>query len=176
MIIRAVQTWIDTIVVGLNLCPFAKREILANSVRFSVSEAATEGPLLTELQFELERLNSDDSIETILLIHPDVLNDFHEYNQFLEDADGLLVDLGLEGVYQIASFHPDYQFSGTEPDDAENYTNRSPYPILHLIREASLEQAVANHPDSDGIPTRNIALANQLGGAKMKALWEACFV
>ena len=128
---------------GLNLCPFAKRELLANRVRFSVTQVATEEQLLAELQGELERLNSDDSIETTLLIHPEVLQDFYCYNQFLDYVDGLLREMALEGVYQVASFHPDYQFGGTEPDDAENYTNRSPYPILQLIREASLEKAVA---------------------------------
>ncbi|MEH6468724.1 MAG: DUF1415 domain-containing protein [Porticoccus sp.] len=174
IIIKAVKTWVETLVVGLNLCPFAKRELLANRVRFSVTEAATEEQLLAELQVELELLNGDDSIETTLLIHPEVLQDFYDYNQFLDYVDGLLLEMGLEGVYQVASFHPDYQFGGTEPDDAENYTNRSPYPILHLIREASLEQAVANHPDSDGIPERNIALANSLGRDKMQALLKAC--
>lgn len=175
IIIKAVKTWVETIVVGLNLCPFAKRELLANRVRFSVSEAGNEEQLLAELQVELELLNSDDSIETILLIHPQVLQDFYDYNQFLDYVDGLLLEMGLEGVYQVASFHPDYQFGGTEPDDAENYTNRSPYPILHVIREASLEQAVANHPDSDEIPQRNIALANSLGKDKMRDLLAACY-
>lgn len=176
IVIKAVKTWVETLVVGLNLCPFAKRELSANRVRFSVTKAATEEQLLAELQVELELLNSDDSIETILLIHPDVLQDFYNYNQFLDYVDGLLLEMGLEGVYQVASFHPDYQFGGTEPDDAENYTNRSPYPILHLIREASLAQAVANYPDSDQIPERNIALVNSLGRDKMRALLKACFI
>ena len=141
-----------------------------------MTQAATEEQLLVELQGELELLNSDDSIETTLLIHPEALQDFYSYNQFLDYVDGLVREMALEGVYQVASFHPDYQFGGTEPDDAENYTNRSPYPILHLIREASLEQAVANYPDSDEIPERNIALANSLGKDKMQALLTACSV
>lgn len=173
-IIRAVKSWVETLVVGLNLCPFAKRELSANRVRFSVTDSATEEQLLAELHVELELLNSDDSIETTLLIHPDVLQDFYDYNQFLDYVDGLLQQMGLEGVYQVASFHPDYQFGGTEADDAENYTNRSPYPILQLIREASLAQAVANYADSDEIPERNIALANSLGRDKMQALLDAC--
>ena len=173
-IIRAVKSWVETLVVGLNLCPFARRELSANRVRFSVTDSATEEQLLAELHVELELLNSDDSIETTLLIHPDVLQDFYDYNQFLDYVDGLLQQMGLEGVYQVASFHPDYQFGGTEADDAENYTNRSPYPILQLIREASLAQAVANYADSDEIPERNIALANSLGRDKMQALLDAC--
>ena len=173
-IIRAVKSWVETLVVGLNLCPFARRELSANRVRFSVTDSATEEQLLAELHVELELLNSDDSIETTLLIHPDVLQDFYDYNQFLDYVDGLLQQMGLEGVYQVASFHPDYQFGGTEADDAENYTNRSPYPILQLIREASLAQAVANYADSDEIPERNIALANRLGRDKMQALLDAC--
>lgn len=175
-VIKAVETWVDTLVVGLNLCPFARRELLADRVRFSVTDATTEEQLLAELQTELALLNREDSVETILLIHPEVLQDFYDYNQFLDYVDALLQEMGLEGVYQVASFHPDYQFGGTEPDDAENYTNRSPYPILHLIREASLAQAIANHPDSGGIPERNITLVNSLGRDKMQALLQACFI
>jgi uncharacterized protein len=174
-IIQPVEKWVETLVVGLNLCPFAKRELQAERVRFTVSEAETEEQLLIDLQAELELLNSDISIETTLLIHPEVLQDFYDYNQFLNYAEGLLVEMSLEGIYQIASFHPDYQFGGTEPDDAENYTNRSPYPILHLIREASLERAVANHPNPDQIPEQNIKLLNSLGKDKMQMLLHACF-
>jgi hypothetical protein len=109
-----------------------------------------------------------------LLIHANVLRDFHDYNQFLGYADSLLVEMELEGIYQIASFHPDYQFDGTMPDDAENYTNRSPYPMLHLIREASLERVIADYPEVDQIPTRNIALMNELGPDKLQALLRSC--
>ncbi len=161
--------------VGLNLCPFAKRELVQNRVRFSVTDAVTEEQLLADLQAELELLSSDEAVETTLLIHPNVLQDFYNYNQFLSRADSLLEQMGLVGVYQIASFHPDYQFGGTEPDDVENYTNRSPYPMLHLIREESLERAIANYPDSDLIPERNIALLKSLGRDKIQALFQACF-
>ena len=165
----------ETLVVGLNFCPFAKRELVQNRVRFSVSDAVTEEQLLVDLQAELELLSSDEAVETTLLIHPKVLQDFYDYNQFLSRADNLLAQIGLVGVYQIASFHPDYQFGGTEPDDVENYTNRSPYPMLHLIREESLERAIANYPDSDRIPERNIALLKSLGRDKIQALLEVCF-
>jgi len=159
----------------MNLCPFAKRELVKNSVRFAVTGATNELQLLTALEDELELLNRDASIETILLAHPDVLQDFDDYNQFLSDADQLLVSMELEGIYQIASFHPDYQFAGTQPDDAENYTNRSPYPLLHLLREDSLESAIKEYPDIDQVPARNIAMMNRMGKDKLSALLQACF-
>ncbi len=174
-IIGPVQRWVESLVIGLNLCPFAKREWVKNRVRCSVSEAVTEEQLLADLQDELELLSSDDAIETTLLIHPRVLKEFYDYNQFLNYADSLLVQMRLDGVYQIASFHPEYQFAGTESDDVENYTNRSPYPLLHLIREESLERAISNYPDSYQIPEHNIELLNSLGRDKIRALLQACF-
>ena len=171
----SVQQWVESFVVDLNLCPFAKRELVKNRVRFAVTEALDEEQLLTALQAELELLDSDSSVETTLLIHSKVLQDFYEYNQFLDSADRLLVQMKLAGVYQIASFHPNYQFGGTEPDDAENYTNRSPYPILHLIREESLARAIAEYPDVDQIPARNIELMNSMGQGKLHKLMQACF-
>ena len=158
--------------VGLNLCPFAKRELVKNRVRFSPTPAPTEEQLLLALQTELELLNTDPTIETTLLIHPNVLQDFDDYNEFLDYADQLLVQMGLEGIYQIASFHPDYQFDGVLAQDPENYTNRSPFPLLHIIREASLERAIADYPDVNEIPIRNIAMMNELGRDKLLA---SCF-
>ena len=174
-IIQATQKWVETIVIGMNLCPFAKREVVKNRVRYTVAESTAQEQLLMDLKIELELLNNDSSIETTLLIHPSILQDFYDYNDFLELADSLLIDMELEGIYQIASFHPNYQFGGTNFDDAENYTNRSPYQMLHLIREASLEKAVANYPDPEDIPERNINLMNELGADKMKVLLEECF-
>jgi len=171
-IIRSVQTWVELFVVDMNFCPFAKRVLTDNRVRFIVTDAMTEEQLLTTLQVELELLNNDPSIETTLLIHPGVLQDFYDFNQFLDSADQLLQQMKLEGVYQVASFHPDYQFDGTEPDDVENYTNRSPYPVLHLIREQSLERALAEFPDSDQIPARNIALMKRLGQDRLAGLTQ----
>ena len=162
-------------VVGLNLCPFAKRELVKNRVRFVVTKAKTEEHLLIALQAELELLNREPSVETTLLVHPNVLRDFDDYNQFLNDADALLVQTNLEAVYQIASFHPDYQFAGTEAGDVENYTNKSPYPMLHLIREASVERAIDNYPEVDKIPARNTELMNTEGEDKLKELLQACF-
>jgi hypothetical protein len=172
--VRPVEQWVETLVVGMNLCPFAKREMVNNRVRFTTTASTTEEQLLVALQTELELLNIDPSIETTLLIHTDVLQDFYDYNRFLGYADSLLVEMKLEGIYQIASFHPDYQFDATEPDDAENYTNRSPYPMLHLIREASLERVIADYPDVDQIPVRNVALMNNLGQEKLQALLKSC--
>lgn len=168
------RQWVKTIVIGLNLCPFASRELTTDRVRFVASGATTEEQLLIALETELTLLGKDSAVETTLLIHPGVLQDFYHYNQFLSLADGLLVQMGLEGVYQIASFHPDYQFAGTSPDDVENFTNRSPYPMLHLIREESLEQAIAGYPEVDQVPERNIATMNRLGKDKLVALMQSC--
>ncbi len=173
-VISATRKWVEEVVVGYNLCPFAKRELVRNRVRFVVSEAETEDELLQALHSELQRLEDEPEIETTLLIHPGVLQDFGPYNEFLDAADGLLAYLDMEGVYQIASFHPDYRFAGTEPDAAENYTNRSPFPMLHLLREASLEAAIDSYPDVDGIPQRNIELMNELGSEKMRSILRSC--
>lgn len=174
-ILNPVRHWLEKSVIGLNLCPFAKREYVNNRVRFSVSEAASEEQLLAALITELELLNKDDSIETTLLIHPAVLQNFYDYNDFLDVADGLLIELNLEGIYQIASFHPDYQFADTDYDDIENFTNRSPYPLLHIIREHSLELALAGYDNADEIPQRNIALLKEMGKDKVQALFQSYF-
>lgn len=161
--------------IGLHLCPFAKYEWDRNRIRFTVSPATNEEQLLMALQAELDLLTYNSTIATTLLIHPAVLQDFFDYNQFLDYADRLLTQMELDGIYQIASFHPDYQFAGTDPDDVENYTNKSPYPLLHLLREDSLEQAIARYPAVAQIPERNIEHLKQLGRPKMQALLHACF-
>lgn len=174
-IIAAVRHWVESMVVGMNLCPFAKRELVKDRVRFVSTNASTEEELLMALEDELGLLNDDLAIETTLLIPIKVLQDFYDFNDFLGLADGLLVQMQLDGIYQIASFHPHYQFGGTAPEDAENYTNRSPYPVLHLLREDSLERVIADYPNVDDIPERNIALMNELGKNKLKELLENCF-
>ena len=174
LIIESVQCWVETFIVELNLCPFAKREIVKNRVRYVATDADTEEQLLVALETELEFLSESPSTETTLLIHANVLNDFYDYNQFLDIADGLLQEMNLVGVFQLASFHPQYQFGGTEINDAENYTNRSPYPILHLLREDSLEQAIAEHTDVDQIPVRNIKLMKELGEDRLKLMINHC--
>jgi uncharacterized protein len=168
-----VRHWVATVVVGLNLCPFAGRELESGRVRFVVTDASREKQLSEALRAELELLDRDPSVETTLLIHPHALKLFYDYNDYLGDADRLLADEGWEGVYQVASFHPDYQFEGTAPDDAENYSNRSPYPMLHLLREASLDRAIDGYPDIEQIPARNIARLKRMGAAQLRALFEA---
>jgi len=173
-VVRAVRRWVEDLIVGLNLCPFAGPELVRNRIRFVVTDATTEEQLLAALAAEFALLNDDAAVETTLLIHPGVLQDFLDYNQFLDSVDRLLVQMGLEGVYQVASFHPDYQFAGTAADDAENYTNRSPYPLLHILREASLERSIAAYPDVEKIPGRNIELMRSLRREKLRALIQVC--
>jgi hypothetical protein len=162
-VVVVTRAWLEKAVIGLDLCPFAKA--VQDRVRYAVSAAEEPEDLLADLADELRTLAAADpgEIETTLLIHPRVLGDFLDYNDFLDDADDVLADLGLEGVVQIASFHPDYQFAGSGPDDIENYTNRSPYPMLHLLREASVERAVATIPDTTQIYEKNIETLRRLG-------------
>ena len=169
-VVEKTRHWVETIVVGLALCPFARSELASKRVQFTVSDALSEEQLLMDLQQSLSELADNSAIETTLLIHPDVLQDFYDYNQFLDLADALLLDLGLEGVYQVASFHPDYQFADTEPDAARNYSNKSPFPMLHLIAEETLEKAIDNTPDVHLIPERNAALLEKLGIVKLKEM------
>lgn len=171
---NVVRRWVEDLVVGLNLCPFAGLELLNDRVRFVAVDATTEEQLLAALEAELALLNDDASIETTMLIHPEVLQDFFDYNQFLDSAERLLVQAELEGIYQIASFHPDYQFAGTVADDAENYTNRSPYPLLHILREESLALRIAAYPEVEQIPVRNIEQMKIIGRDELQSLLRGC--
>ncbi len=157
--------WLETAVIGLNLCPFAKAVHGKERIRWVLSPATDTEALLQDLLRELQFLSEadPDQVDTTLLVHPGVLGDFMDYNDFLDIADAALAELDLEGVLQIASFHPDYQFAGTEPDDIENCTNRSPYPTLHLLREASIDAAVAAFPQAEAIFERNQETLRQLG-------------
>jgi hypothetical protein len=163
--IALTRRWLERAVIGLNLCPFAKAVHGKGQIRFVLSEATTPDELLEQLVAELAWLRDADpqSTDTTLLIHPRVLNDFLDYNDFLDAADAAVEALDLEGVLQVASFHPDYQFAGTAPDDIGNYSNRSPFPTLHLLREASVSRAVDAFPDADGIVDRNLATLEKLG-------------
>ncbi len=160
-----VRRWLERAVIGLNLCPFAKAVLAKDQVRIVVSDASTERALLEQLGEEMVLLRETPAelIDTTLLVHPQVLADFLDYNDFLDDADALLEALDLDGVLQVASFHPHYQFAGTDPDDAENLTNRAPWPILHLLREDSVDRAVAAYPEPDGIIERNVETMRALG-------------
>jgi hypothetical protein len=171
-VISRTRHWVDMVVVGLNLCPFARRELMNNRLHFAVSDAVTQEQLLMDLHQTLIEMSSTDTIETTLLIHPDVLEDFDDYNQFLDYADALISDMQLEGIFQVASFHPHYQFAGTQPQDARNYSNRSPFPMLHILREASVEKAVAGYPDADLIPEHNQALLESLGNAHLQHMLD----
>ena len=173
-ITETVRKWVASVVIGLNCCPFAERELDAGRIRFSTTAGRSEEELLEALQLELNYLSENPAVETTLLVHPLVLQDFFDYNQFLDIADRVLVELNLEGVFQIASFHPDYQFGGTRAEDAENFTNRSPYPMLHLLREESIGRAIASYPDIADVPKRNIALMNSMGSDKLRELLSAC--
>jgi hypothetical protein len=171
-IVTRTRHWLEKAVIGLDLCPFAKPVYTKDQIRYTVSAAETPEGLLAELIDELQALAAADpgAIETTLLIHPAVLTDFLDYNDFLGVADAALEDLGLTGILQIASFHPRYRFAGTAPDGIENYTNRSPYPMLHLLREASVERAVAAFPDAAAIYEKNIATLRRLGLAGWRRL------
>ncbi len=169
-VVEHVKRWLDKFIIDLELCPFAKRERVNDAIRFVVSNTDTEVDLLGVLAQELDYLKAHPDTATTLLIHPGVLDDFGDYNQFLDQADALLEALELEGTFQVASFHPDYQFADTQPGDAENYTNRAPYPLLHILREASVERAVERHPDADGIPEANIVRLRALGAESLQEL------
>jgi hypothetical protein len=171
-IIAETRNWLEKAVIGLNLCPFAKPAYAADRIRYTVSAARSEQALLADLERELETLAEapPSGLETTLLIHPYVLGDFLDYNDFLEVADAAVTALDLEGIIQVASFHPDYQFADTAPEDIGNFTNRAPYPTLHLLREDSIERAIESHPDTDGIFERNIETMRKLGRAGWDAL------
>lgn len=164
-VIAATRAWLEKAVIGLNLCPFAGALHVRGRIRYHVSAARTPKRLLQDLMAELRTLQEADPrcCETTLLIHPHVLGEFLDYNAFLARADDAVAELGLQGVIQLASFHPAYQFADAGPDDIENYTNRSPFPMLHLLREASVERAVKSHADTTAIYRNNIQTLRRLG-------------
>ena len=169
------QMWLEKAVIGLNLCPFAKAVYVKQQVHCVVSAAVSEVELLSELRAELEALSRMDAQvrDTTLLIIPNRFGDFLDFNDFIGEADTLLEDLGLDGELQIASFHPQFQFAGTNVADVSNYTNRAPYPIVHVLREASIDRAVASFPDASVIYERNIETLEGLGVAGWHALFKA---
>lgn len=171
-VIDATRIWLEKAVIGLNLCPFAKAVYVKNQIRYVVSHARHTDQFLEELDSELERLANTDpeEIDTTLLIHPTLFPEFSVFNDLLDLAETAPEALGLEGVLQVASFHPDFQFADTQPDDMSNYTNRSPYPTLHLIRESSIARAAESFPDPSVIFERNIEVVNELGPEGWKGL------
>lgn len=175
VIIRQTQKWLSTVVIGHGLCPFAKREFDADSIHYAVMNAHGIQEHLEDVLIHFAAMATEPKRETSLLIFPNVLSDFDDYLDMVDMANALLLQEGYEGVFQLASFHPDYQFAGAAPNDASHYTNRSPYPLLHILREASIEQALKNYPNPENIPKRNIKLTQALGSAEMRNLLADCF-
>ena len=169
-IIRKTRNWVEHFVIRLNLCPFAKKVFDEEKIRYVVLNSDKIRDLTKKLLDELYFLSKTDPnrLETTLLIHPNLLTDFEKFNDYLAIADEVLIEMNLIGDIQIASFHPEYQFAGTEPDAPENFTNRSPYPMLHLLREESLEKGLKNLDQPEDIPKQNIEKMNKLGLEKLK--------
>lgn len=172
IVIQKTARWVERVVIGLNLCPFAKAVQVKGLVRYTVSAAETTAELLTDLRSELTRLSATPAseLDTTLLIHPRVLQSFWDYNDFLAEADEQLAELGLEGELQIASFHPDYCFADAVGSDPANYTNRSPFPMLHLLREASVSRAVDGFAEPERIYERNVETLRALSSAGIERL------
>ncbi|MCP3699383.1 DUF1415 domain-containing protein [Aliivibrio sp. S4TY2] len=173
-----VQQWLEDVVIGLNLCPFAAKPNRNKQIKIFVSEATTEEVLLEDILQELMNLDSKtaEELETTLVAIPNMLQDFMDYNFFLDWVDALIKQQEWEGIYQIATFHPDYCFGGAEPEDDENLTNRSPYPVLHLIREESMEKVLKHYPNPEAIPDTNIARVEALTAEERRKLFPYLFV
>ncbi len=170
--IEQTKSWIETFVIGLNICPFAGHPFREDRIRYQIEETESLEKLVETLMQELDFLqkNKSEDIETSILIHPNVLNDFLDYNDFLSVAEAVLKEMELEGEIQIASFHPDYQFAGEAKDAPSNYVTRSPFPMLHLIRESSVTKAIEMHPDIEQVPYDNIKKLNDLGIKRIKEM------
>jgi uncharacterized protein len=175
LVVAQTRDWLEKAVIGLNLCPFAKAVHVKEQIQYVVSDAQDPHELLADLRRELLDLAAADPAvtDTTLLMHPQVLGDFLDFNDFLEDAEALLEELELDGVLQIASFHPQFQFADTDPDEMGNYSNRAPWPTLHLLREDSIDKAVEAFPEADDIFERNIETLEKLGVAGWRALFAA---
>ena len=174
-IINTTQEWVEKFVIGLNLCPFARHPFRTNKIRYIVFDGDNAEKLTEHLVMEINRLleTSPSVLETTLIILPNMLNDFDEYLDYLEVSEFVLTELDLEESVQVASFHPDYQFDGTAPTDVENFTNRSPFPMLHLLREDSIDRAIEAFPEVGDIPGKNIETMNNLGFLHVKRMFDA---
>jgi uncharacterized protein len=173
-IIHQTKKWITHVVVGCNFCPFAAREVKRNSIHYQVENSTDLNLCLQAFMQECVRLDNDDAIETVLLIFPNTFSTFDTYLNLLYLAEKALKKKGYDGIYQVASFHPLYRFANTPDNDAANYTNRSIYPMLHLLREEKIEQVLQHYPDPEQIPVRNIQFAHEKGLAYMKRLRDSC--
>lgn len=179
-IIEQTQCWLSSFIIKHNICPFAKREFDKDSIHYEVVISDKLENQLQELIYSCEQLDresdleTDTALETSLLILPNGLSNFDDYLDFLDLANELMHQQGYEGVYQLASFHPDYCFDDVDANDASNYTNRSPYPMVHLIREASLEKVLSHYPNPEDIPTRNIEYTREMGQQSLQLLLQTC--
>jgi uncharacterized protein len=174
MVIDQTKKWIATVVIGCNFCPFAAREVKRNSIYYQVETSTDLHVCLEAFLKECIRLDNADAIETTLLIFPNAFPAFDTYLALLSLAERALKKNGYEGIYQVASFHPLYRFAYADDNDAANYTNRSIYPMLHILREEKIEQALQHYPDPEQIPERNIQFARNKGQAYMKMLKDSC--
>ncbi len=176
--ITQTQKWLNTVIIEYSICPFVKREFVKNTIHYEIIKSNGENisieQHLEQLILTCEKLDDTESIETSLLIFPDSLADFDVYLDFVEIANALMHKQGYVGIYQLASFHPQYCFADSDVDDASNYTNRSPYPMLHILREASLEKVLETYPNPENIPQRNIDLTRNLGLTTMQKLLSDC--
>ncbi len=175
LIIEQTQKWLSSVIIKHSICPFAKREHDNNRIHYEVIESNDLETQLEQLILQCEALDDDTSRETSLLIFPNALSDFEGYLDVVEISTELMTKQGYEGTYQLASFHPQYRFADSSIDDASNYTNRSPYPMLHILREESIEKVLANYPNPEDIPERNIKLTQDLGLEEMKKLLSDCY-
>jgi len=174
IVIEETKAWINKVVIGCNFCPFAAREVKRGSIYFQVLRSADLQAILQSIATEFARLDDDENIATTLIILPGLFPSFPDYLDMIALAEKFLKKQNKEGVYQIASFHPDYLFAGADANDPANYTNRSVYPMIHLLRESSVTDALANFPDPEAIPEKNISFARQKGIVYMRALRNAC--
>lgn len=176
-ITEQVDQWLNDVVIGLNLCPFAAKPQRNKQIKIFVSEASQEEALLEDILLQLIELSNTEpeKLETTLVVVPNMLQDFWDYNFFIDWVEGLIKQQGWEGIFQVATFHPDYCFGGAEPEDDENLTNRSPYPVFHLIREESMEKVLKHYPDPESIPDTNIARVSALSEEERKKLFPYLF-
>ncbi|MFZ3439549.1 DUF1415 domain-containing protein [Vibrio harveyi] len=176
-ITEQVNQWLNDVVIGLNLCPFAAKPQRNKQIKIFVSEASQEEALLEDILLQLIELSNTEpeKLETTLVVVPNMLQDFWDYNFFIDCVEGLIKQQDWEGIFQVATFHPDYCFGGAEPEDDENLTNRSPYPVFHLIREESMEKVLKHYPDPESIPDTNIARVSALSEEERKKLFPYLF-
>lgn len=175
LVVAQTLTWVANFIVGHNICPFAKRELEREAVRVEVVRSKKVDIALEELVAEFEWLDAHPEAETSLLVFPTLFKNFDHYLDFVELAEQLLEQLGYEGVYQLATFHPDYCFADADPDEAANYSNRSPHPMIHVLREASVEKAIEFYGDTAAIPERNITYLTEMGQDALEQQWQRCF-